>query len=77
MVMTARTVGLVLHTNGMNARSAARPRNGARQLLTAEKKSTKEKGGADRRTTKGHADAMSAVDCPFPAHEGPLPLIPG
>ena len=37
MVVTARTVGLVQHANGMNAGSAARPRNGARQLLTAEK----------------------------------------
>jgi hypothetical protein len=37
MVVTARTVGLVQHANGTNAESAARPRNGARQLLTAEK----------------------------------------
>jgi hypothetical protein len=37
MVMTARAVGLEQRANGMNAISAARPRNGAKQLLMAEK----------------------------------------
>jgi hypothetical protein len=36
MVMAARAVGLVQKADGMNARSAATPRNDSKQSLTAE-----------------------------------------
>ena len=77
MVMTARTVGLVPHANGINAGSAARPRNGARQLLTAEKNRREKKVVR----TGGRPKDMRMQCLPsiarFRLMKAPLPLIPG
>ena len=77
MVMTARTVGLVQHANGMNAISTARPRKGARQLLTAEKNGRRKKVVQ----TGGRPKDMRMQCLPsiarFRLMKPPLTLIPG
>jgi hypothetical protein len=77
MVTVARTVGLVQHANGKNAMSAARPRNGAKQLLRAEK---------NRRRSKVVRTGGRPIDMRMQCLQSvvrlllmmaPLPLIPG
>ncbi|WFU81660.1 hypothetical protein QA645_02620 [Bradyrhizobium sp. CIAT3101] len=77
LAQAARGAGLVQHANGMDARSAARPRNGARQLPTAEKHRRRRKvaqtGGRSMEVRMRRLPSMAR----FRLMNAPLPLLPG